>query len=255
MAAFLAGCAPGRMEVHTMFEDSLVASRVGQIPTAKRWAIFGAASAQCVLAALAIALPLLHPTALPFEIATPRVLAPVLPKQPAPVRMRQVQNVSSAPAVATTSATRPLLPSLLPRQGPAGDPPPAEVPFGSGMGNSIPAALGMGDGHGVGVSVAPARMAGPVRVSKGVSEGMLLSPIRPVYPAIAQAAGIQGTVVVEAVISRTGTIEGLRVVSGPTMLQAAALEAIRAARYRPYRLNGEPTEVQTTITVNFRMGS
>ncbi len=79
-------------------------------------------------------------------------------------------------------------------------------------------------------------------------------PIRPVYPAIARAAGVQGTVVVTALISRAGMIESLRVVSGPPMLQNAAVEAIRAARYQPYRLNGEPTEVETTITVNFRMG-
>jgi protein TonB len=83
---------------------------------------------------------------------------------------------------------------------------------------------------------------------------MLIAPIRPVYPVIAKAAGVQGTVVVEAVISRTGTIESLHVVSGPAMLQQSAMEAIREARYQPFRLNGEPTEVQTTITVNFRLG-
>jgi protein TonB len=83
---------------------------------------------------------------------------------------------------------------------------------------------------------------------------MLLTPIRPIYPAIAKAAGVQGTVVVEAIISRAGTVESVRVVSGPPMLQRAAVEAIRVARYRPYRLNGQPTDVQTTFTVNFRMG-
>jgi periplasmic protein TonB len=83
---------------------------------------------------------------------------------------------------------------------------------------------------------------------------MLIAPIRPVYPAIAKAGHVEGTVVVEAIISRAGTIESLHVISGPMMLQSAAIDAIRAARYRPYRLNGEPTEVQTTITVNFRMG-
>jgi protein TonB len=84
---------------------------------------------------------------------------------------------------------------------------------------------------------------------------MLLAPIRPIYPAIAHAAGVQGTVIVEAVISRTGTIEDLRVVSGPPMLRRAAIDAIRSARYQPYRLNGEPIAVQTTITVNFRLSS
>ena len=77
---------------------------------------------------------------------------------------------------------------------------------------------------------------------------MLIAPIHPVYPMIAKAARVEGTVVVEAVISRTGTIESLHVVSGPVMLQGAAIDAIREARYQPYRLNGEPTEVQTVIT-------
>ena len=82
---------------------------------------------------------------------------------------------------------------------------------------------------------------------------MLLAPIRPLYPMIAKAARVEGSVVVEAVISRMGTIESLNVVSGPEMLRQSAIDAIREARYQPYRLNGEPTEVQTRITVNFRM--
>jgi protein TonB len=104
------------------------------------------------------------------------------------------------------------------------------------------------------VSVAPVKTPAVLRVSKGVLLGMLIAPIRPVYPMIAKAAGVQGSVVVEAVISREGRIESLHVVSGPAMLQGAAMDAIREARYQPFRLNGEPTEVQTTITVNFRMG-
>jgi protein TonB len=66
---------------------------------------------------------------------------------------------------------------------------------------------------------------------------------------------VQGVVVMEATISKMGRIESLRVVSGPEMLRRAALDAVQAARYAPYQLNGEATEVQTTITVNFRLGS
>jgi protein TonB len=84
---------------------------------------------------------------------------------------------------------------------------------------------------------------------------MLLAPIQPVYPAIARAAGIQGTVVMGAVISKTGRIESLRALSGPDMLRRAAVDAVEAARYRPYLLSGVPTEVQTTITVVFKLGS
>ena len=94
-----------------------------------------------------------------------------------------------------------------------------------------------------------------VKVSGGVAAGMLLAPIRPVYPVIARAARQEGTVVMEAVISKSGTIESLRVTSGEEMFRRAAMEAVQAARYEPYKLNGEPTEVQTTITVNFRLGS
>jgi protein TonB len=109
-------------------------------------------------------------------------------------------------------------------------------------------------GFGATPRVVRERPVGPVRVSSGVSTGMLLAPIRPVYPAIARAAGVQGTVVLEAVISKSGRIESLHAVSGPAMLRQAALDAVSAARYRPYLLNGQPTEVETTITVVFTLG-
>lgn len=121
------------------------------------------------------------------------------------------------------------------------------------MGSPLANVLAEGTGRGPSVIVRPERPSGPVHVSQGVTAGMLLAPIQPVYPTIAKAAGVQGTVVVEAIISRTGTIESLEVISGPEMLRGAAVEAIRAAKYRPYRLNGQPTDVQTTVTVNFRI--
>lgn len=104
------------------------------------------------------------------------------------------------------------------------------------------------------VAEAPASHA-PVHISSGISTGLLLTPIRPVYPAMAKVTHTEGTVVVEAIISKSGGIESLRVVSGPALLQSAAIDAIRVARYRPFLLNGEPVEVQTTITVNFRMSN
>lgn len=92
-----------------------------------------------------------------------------------------------------------------------------------------------------------------MRISSGVSAGLLLAPIRPVYPAIAKVAHIEGTVSVQAIISKTGAVESARAVSGPVMLQAAALDAVTKARYKPYLLNGEPTEVDTTFTVAFHL--
>jgi protein TonB len=84
---------------------------------------------------------------------------------------------------------------------------------------------------------------------------LLLAPIRPVYPHIAIAAHVEGTVVVTATIDKQGRITGIQVTSGPEMLRGAAVEAIKDARYKPYLLNGEPTDIITTISVNFRLGS
>jgi protein TonB len=84
---------------------------------------------------------------------------------------------------------------------------------------------------------------------------MLIGEIRPIYPRIAIAARVEGMVVIEATISKTGAIESAHVISGPAMLAGAAIDAVRMARYRPYKLNGELTEVQTTVTVNFKLGS
>jgi protein TonB len=83
---------------------------------------------------------------------------------------------------------------------------------------------------------------------------MLLQKTPPLYPPIAKAARVSGTVVLQAKISKTGAIEDLHVVSGPAMLQQAALDAVRTWRYRPYLLNNDPVEVETTVNVIFTLG-
>ena len=92
-----------------------------------------------------------------------------------------------------------------------------------------------------------------VRVSQGVSQGLLIHKVQPTYPPLARQARVQGTVVLQAVIGKDGTIENLRVVSGHPMLTSSALEAVKQWRYKPYYLNGEPVEVDTTINVNFTL--
>jgi TonB family protein len=92
------------------------------------------------------------------------------------------------------------------------------------------------------------------RVAGGVMAGQLLSHVDPVYPAEAKEKRIQGAVVLKAVISKEGTVENLQVVSGPEELASSAIDAVRQWTYKPYLLNGEPTEVETTITVNYRFG-
>lgn len=91
-------------------------------------------------------------------------------------------------------------------------------------------------------------------VTSHMMEGYLVHKVQPEYPPLARQARIQGAVVLQAIISRTGTIENLQVLSGHPMLIPSALAAVRQWRYRPYYLNGESVEVETQVTVNFVLG-
>ena len=92
-----------------------------------------------------------------------------------------------------------------------------------------------------------------VRVSQGVSQGLLVYRVQPVYPVEARQEGIQGTVVLRAVISKEGRIDHLTVISGPKELAPAAIGAVQQWRYKPYLLMGNPVEVDTEILVNFKL--
>jgi len=94
----------------------------------------------------------------------------------------------------------------------------------------------------------------PIRIST-ITEGNLLRKVQPVYPPIARSARIEGAVILAAVIDKAGNIEGLHVVSGHPLLVQAAIDAVSQWRYRPYILNSEPVEVETQITVNFRLAN
>ena len=93
----------------------------------------------------------------------------------------------------------------------------------------------------------------PLRISHW-AEGNLVYRVQPLYPEIARQARIQGAVVLRAVVSKNGTIENLTTESGHPALAAAAINAVKQWRYRPYLLNNEPIEVETEITVNFVLG-
>jgi TonB family protein len=92
-----------------------------------------------------------------------------------------------------------------------------------------------------------------VSVSAGVTQGLLIRKIAPVYPSEAKHNGIQGTVVLKAVIGKDGRIKDLRAVSGPKELYAASIGAVQQWQYRPYLLLGQPVQVDTMITVNFQL--
>lgn len=91
-------------------------------------------------------------------------------------------------------------------------------------------------------------------LSSGDSEQHVLSRVTPEYPAVAKAAHIEGTVVIQAVLSKEGAVTEAQAVSGPELLRSAALAAVTQWKYRPFLLNGSPVPVRTTINVNFMLG-
>jgi protein TonB len=241
-----------------MFEGSLVESRGLVVSRARKWTALGSLTVQCAAVGVVLLIPLLRPAAWPF-VSAPPVAVPFRVKPPVLVPVRTTTEAASPGAISMPAAAGPVTETrgrfVFPQGEPVEGPAPAVDPnlHMSGGGNMISLLAPVGTA--TAVTPVRARDVGPVKVSKGVLDGMLLAPIRPVYPAIAKVAGIQGTVVLEAVISKAGRIESLHVVSGHPMLRNAAVEAVQAARYRPYRLNDEAVDVQTTITVVFQLGT
>jgi len=241
-----------------MFEGSLVESRRLVGTGTERWTTLGSLTVQCAVAGLLIAIPLLRPQILSVVAVGPPLAVPFLRKPSAPVQTRMATAASTPMSLpAAGPAPVALGPTIWPHPGEFADGPAIAIAMTPGMGTTASglAALSIGNGTEPSVAVARPKEVGPLNISTGVSEGMLLAPIRPAYPAIAQAAHVQGTVVIEAVISAAGHIESAHAVSGPLMLRKAALDAVATARYRPYLLNGQPTEVRTTFTVVFSLGS
>jgi periplasmic protein TonB len=235
-----------------MFEDSTFESQ-GRIRTRSRiWMLVTGAFNGAALIAVVL-VPLIYPSALPrmaFIFLMEAPPAPVAPSRPTMhvehavlVHPQMQGNVLFAPSRIPPHPYMASGPERLP-----------EINVVSMTGDSGDA-LARGDvfsGH-TPKPVVRQQSGAPVRVSGMVVEGLLVRKTVPDYPAIARAAGIQGTVMLQATISRAGTIENLRVINGPIMLQQAAMAAVRTWRYRPYLLSGEPVEVETTINVVFKL--
>lgn len=243
-----------------MFEGSLVESRVHVISKTQKWTALGSLALQCTIAAVLIAISIVKPEVLPMKAPPPQITVPNL----RPVELVQRTTASAVSAAAAIALPRaPVVENtqslIFPLAHPSLDSDVAPVSIGTMTMGNDPASMASlvsigGASPRPAVAVQP-RETRPLHVSSGVVNGMLLSPITPIYPPIAKAAHVEGSVVIEAVISKTGRVESLNVVSGPEMLRAVALDAIKQARYAPYRLNGDPVDVQTVITVVFRLGS
>jgi protein TonB len=243
-----------------MFEDSLEESRNRLASKSRRWITVGSTVVQCLMAGAIVLWPLVRPGALSFQgMMAPVVVAPVVKRPPVRVERQAAASPASLaaplnPPVLRLGGRRAILPTMAPVEEEVSEVRPGALRM-AGTGGSGIDPLGLDVGTETRVTVAAPRRNEAMRLSAGVMAGRLLGEIRPVYPRIAMAARVEGRVVIEATISTAGTIESARVVSGPGMLAGAALDAVKGARYLPYRLNGEATEVQTTVTVIFRLGS
>jgi len=105
----------------------------------------------------------------------------------------------------------------------------------------------------IGENRAPTPKLQSVKVSQGVSQGLLINQVQPVYPPSAVRIKREGAVERRATISTRGDITTVKVVSGDPLLAPAAVEAVKQWKYRPYLLNDTPVEMQTPITVKFSL--
>ncbi|HEY9126249.1 MAG TPA: energy transducer TonB [Acidobacteriaceae bacterium] len=236
-----------------MFEDATFDARGAVRNDAPRWMMLTAATNAAVVAGLIIT-PLLYSHSLPGGLMAPRALyAPPVERVPAPEQAAESLS-RTVIALPMTNIDRQIVsrPSGADPEPNTGLWEPTSNPLVSGSsvgGPSDLSAFHNGQSH-VAVETETPSMA---RVSSGVVEGLLLAHVTPAYPQIAQAAHVEGDVVLGAVISTEGRVERLHVVSGPPLLREAAIGAVKDWRYKPYLLNGKAVEVETTITVRFSL--
>jgi protein TonB len=236
-----------------MFVDTLESSWPER--TRRAGTILSSFGLQAFVTGILLLLPLLRPIGLPsfHRLSTPISLGDTVTETPAMSPHRGSGITPVKPAVFFFHQPSPL---------PVGrhDPVDEGAPLGSGPYISGP---GSGELHGLpGLfeggtqpilpAAPPATIARPLQISH-MNEGNLIRKVQPTYPALARSARIQGTVLLQAVISKQGTIENLSVLNGHPMLVPAAIDAVRQWRYRPYILNDAPVEVETQITVNFTL--
>jgi periplasmic protein TonB len=243
-----------------MFEDSLLESGGRLHDKRGRWTMFSFVL-EAVAVGVMVLIPLLFTEALPktqlmtFLVAPPPPPPPPPPPAAAPIKIiKQVQTDIINGQLRTPTK----IPEKIQMIKEDEAPPPV---MSAGVVGGVPGGIPGGQMGGViggiisSTPVAVPKVATPqrVRVSQGVTAGMILHRVQPMYPPLARQARIQGPVVLQAEISKDGSIENLHLISGHPMLAPAAIEAIKQWKYKPYILNGEPVEVETTITFNFTL--
>jgi protein TonB len=237
-----------------MFEDSLMESG-GRIKTNQKLTGLISTIVQLALVGFLVLLPLIFTEALPKGQLTTWLVAPPPPPPPPPPAAPQVQHVQKVTEI-VDGALR--TPSKIPKKIQMIKEEEAPAPSSGVMGvvGGVPGGSAGGVIGGIiGSAAPPPKVAAPqkLKVSSGVAEGLRTHYVEPTYPQMAKIAHIQGDVVLQATISKSGVIENLRGVQGHPILIQAAMDAVKQWRYKPYILNGDPVEVETTIQVKFHM--
>lgn len=254
---------PAPSAAHLLFADSLVESSSSE---RRRRGLATTLSIvfQCTVITSLLIVPLMFTEALPTQQLLTFLVAPPPPPPPPPPAAALVTKAVETDMVNDGQLRTPTrIPQKVEMIREEEAPPPA---MAGGVVGGVPGGIPGGQLGGVigGIissssnSTAIAPKLEPVkrvRVSQGVTRGMVISKIEPTYPKIALAARVTGVVLLKAVISKEGEIKELQVVSGHPLLVPAAIEAVKQWRYRPYLLNGEPVEVETNITVTFQIAS
>ena len=239
-----------------MFQDSLIESG-GKLKTKRGMTTMLPFSFHAAFVAVLILIPLLYTEAVPklrstISVAPPPPPAP--PRSAAAVKVIKIVQTDIVQGKLRAPAVIPKQVKMIAKE----EAPPAMA--GNGVVDSVQS--GRTDGQdgvissiGSSTPVAVLKIVTPtlVRVSQGVTAGMLTHKVQPTYPPLARQARIQGAVVLQAEISKEGAIQNLSLISGHPMLAPAAIDAVKQWRYRPYILNGEPVAVETQITVNFTL--
>ena len=230
------------------------------------WATLLSFGLQCLMIGVLLLLPLYFTQELPKSQLLTFLIAPPPPPPPPPAAqqaakiMKQIQSDLLSGGQLRTPTRIPEKVQMIKEEE---APPP--MPGAGGVVGGVPGGIPGGQLGGVigGIVNATSSLAyvpklqpvvpQRIRISQGVTSGLLIHKVTPPYPGIARAGRIQGDVVLKAIISTDGSIQDLQLVSGHPMLVPAAIEAVKQWRYRPYLLNGQPVEVETTITVIFTL--
>jgi periplasmic protein TonB len=254
---------------HVMFSDSLL--EFGPQRKRRFFATTTSFVLNALLLTMILALPLMFTEELPkAQLLTFLVAPPPPPPPPPPAAAEQMQRIARLVETNVLSTGGLRTPSRIPSrvQMIKEDEAPPPIASIGGVVGGVPGGVPGGQLGGVIggivsatsnlsslvpklVPVAPQR----VRVSQGITKGLLIHRVEPPYPVLAREARVQGEVILRAVISMGGEIQNLEVISGHPMLVPAAIAAVKEWRYKPYLLNGQPVEVETTITVIFQLSS